>query len=51
LEIREKQLALEYKAKELELMAAKSRTSETSEAPFGVGKQCMFRNSFSGDGG
>ena len=38
LEIREKQLALEYKAKELELIAAKGRSSETDVTPFDVGK-------------
>ena len=42
LEIRGKELALEYKAKELELMAAKGRTSESSEAPFDVGKHVRF---------
>jgi len=42
LEIRGKELALEYKAKDLELMAAKSRTSETLAAPFDVGKHVHF---------
>jgi len=42
LEIREKELVLEYKVKDLELIAAKSRTSEISEAPFDVSKRVYF---------
>ena len=40
-EIRE-ELALEYKAKEIELIAAKGRSSETDVTPFDVGKYIRF---------
>ena len=40
--MREKELSLEYKAKELELHNAKTRTAETSEVPFDVGKHIHF---------
>jgi len=41
LEIRE-ELALEYKAKEIELIAAKGRSSERDVTPFDVGKHICF---------
>ena len=40
--MREKELALEYKAKELEFHNAKTRTVEVSEVPFDVGKHIRF---------
>ena len=46
LEVREKELALEYKAKELELIAAKGCTSESAVTPFDVGKHACFMPPF-----
>lgn len=41
--MREKELSLEYKAKELKVHNAKTHTIETSEVPFDVGKNiCWF---------
>ena len=40
--MREKELALEYRAKELELHNAKACTIEVSEVPFDVGKHIRF---------
>ena len=40
--MRERELSLEYKAKELELHNTRTRTAETTEIPFDVGKRIYF---------